>query len=415
MIPRFAPTATPLEVAAFLKDVVAAPSDDVGVEEFERAFAEWLEARHALFVSSGRMGFRLILKALGLGPQDEVVVPAFTYFAIPAMARHAGCRVVYADIEPATYEMTAAGVEAVLTPATRAVVATHLFGRTCPMESLRALCEPRGIAIIEDCAQCVGGRVGGSLAGTCSTASYFTFGNTKNFSTFSGGMVVTDDDDAAARMRAEVALFSPVPRGYLVKQGITAAAMFMATRRALFNLFVAPVLHAGRREREDLVHRTFEEAAHVVSEEELLTLSRRPGRAQAAAGMRQLRVVETSNIFRRERGNRLLGMLEGRGVSGLPARAERRGDHLFVSFAIRRPGRLRFGDLLRRHGTDFSPGYMAACSALPQLGGRAGLCPAAERVGREIIHLPLYPNLSDGDLERIADAVVRSDREVSSP
>ncbi|MFH1531306.1 MAG: DegT/DnrJ/EryC1/StrS family aminotransferase [Pseudomonadota bacterium] len=416
MIPRFSPATTPWETARFLLDAMSpGAGDGARVARFEEAFARWQGARHVLFVPSGRMGLYLLLAAAGYPRGAEVVVPGFTYFAIPAMLRHLGLRVVYADVEPTTYEISAATVEAVITSETRAIIPTHLFGRTCPMDGLEVLARSRGLDLIEDCAQACGARSGDLRAGSRGRAAYFTFGITKNFSTYSGGVVATSDDALAADMRGLMAGFAPAGRGALIKQGITAGAMNVATWPAVFSLSLAPVLRRARVSDADPVHLRFEEAVAPITDDQIDRLRWLPGAAQAAAGLRQLATVDARNEERRRLGAALTAALEDRGVPGGPAPAAPDGDHIYVSFALRRSSRERFGGHLRRAGIDFSPGYMTACSRLPELGGTPGRCPEAEAVEREIVHLPLYPGLRDADIGRIADGVAAADRAVEAP
>ncbi len=410
MIPRFSPATTPWETLRFLVDALK-PAHGGGdaVARFEDAFASWQGVDHVLFVPSGRMGLYLILEAAGYPRGAEVVVPAFTYFAIPAVLQNLGLRVVYADVDPGTFEITAQTVEAVITPKTRAIIPTHLFGRTCPMPDLEALARARGVDLIEDCAQACGAMMDRVRAGSRGRAAYFTFGITKNFSTYSGGLVATSDDGLAQDMRARMADFAAPGRGALIKQGITAGAMNVATQRAVFNLSLAPVLRRARVADADPVHTRFEESVAPISDAQIERLRWRPGAAQAQAGLRQLETVDARNEERRRVGAALLAALAARGVRGLPAPAEPGGDHIYVSFALRRAAREGFGRALRRAGVDFSPGYMTACSRLPALGGTPGSCPRAEAVEREVVHVPLYPGLGAGDIERIAAGVATAD------
>ena len=413
MIPRFEPTTTLFEALQFLLDsATRSLSDRSDVRRFERDFATWQGAEDALFVPSGRMGLWLTLKALNYPAGSEIVVPSFTYFAIPAVIRFAGLVPVYADIDPATYEITAATVNPVLTGKTCAILPTHLFGRTCPMPELQELAQSKGLDIIEDCAQSCGAMIGTRRSGSLGRASYFTFGITKNFSTFSGGMVVSQDGELVRKMAVERDRFSDSSRSYLIKQGVTAAAMSVATRRAIFNLSLSPLVRLGKKSDADPVHKSFEEQVHEVTSDVMTRLKWRPGAPQALAGFRQLAVVERKNQMRRERGMALLAALARRGVSGLPAGPEEEGDHIFMSFALRRRERSAFGTRLRGQEVDFSSGYMSACGAIPALGGRPGLCEEGERAAREIVHLPLYPGLEERDIERIADGVAQADREV---
>ncbi len=411
MIPRFAPTARALETLAFLADLVRRPGSGEEVREFERAFARYQGTEHALFVPSGRLGLLLILGALDYPTGSEVILPAFTYFAIPAAVRFAGLTPVYADIDPATYELTPDSVRAVMSGRTRAVVPTHLFGLTCPLPELERVCAPAGIDLIEDCAQACGADLGGMKAGSFGRAAYFTFGITKNFTTFSGGMVTCRDAEAYRRMRGMLDGFATAARGRLLKEGITALAMRTATLRPLFNLLLVPLLRWGPRDRPDPVHRAFEEKPRLIDERMAAGLRWRPVDAQARAGRRQLAVLDRKNAARRRRGGELLAALRAAGCDGLPAAAgPGLGDHIYMSFAILRPDRHRYAAQLRRLGVDVSPGYMSDCSSLPGFGGKPGTCPAAAAVERDILHLPLYPDLSSRDIGKIAAAVAEADR-----
>lgn len=414
MIPRFSPAATWQESLAFLADTVRLRDDRATVAEFEAAFANWVGVSAAHFVPSGRMGLAVLLDALGYPDGAEVIVPAFTYFAIPALLRLTGHKVVYADVEPTTFEISAASVKPLITDRTAAIIPTHLFGRTCPVKGLVKLCSQHGLDLLEDCAQSSGARAGHQRTGALGRAAYFTFGITKNFTTFSGGMVTTSDEALSHRMRQALDTFGRPSTRKLIKEGGTALSMFVATRPLLFGATLGPLLRFSPKADADPVHNAFKEPPRALSRKDLMNHQWLPGAAQAAAGLRQLQTIDARNEERRQLGNSLLQMLRTRGVAGPPAAAAPGGDHIFVSFALRHPDRAAFGKALRRHGVDFSPGYMSACSALPDLGGRPGLCPEAEKVEREVVHLPLYPGLTEARLERIADGVAAAAREVGA-
>lgn len=406
MIPRFKPTATTGEIVAFLGDLIRMPScAGPEVVRFEETFARYIGVPHAVFVPSGRMGLWLILKACGYPPGSEIVLPAFTYFAIPAVVRAAGLTPVYADIEPDTYELSPGSVEKVLTGRTCAVVPTHLFGRTCDIAGLKRLCAPGGIDLIEDCAQSCGATVGGRMTGSLTRAAYFTFGITKNFTTFSGAMVTCADKAMRAAIVAALEGFAPARRTRLFKEAIVALGMQTATARSIFNISLAPILRCGAPENPDLVHRLFEEKCGPIEPGAFARLGWRPVAAQARAGMRQLLTIDAKNAARRRHGAALLELLKALEFDGTPAAAEPGGDHVFMSFAVRCPDRYRAAARLRRMGVDVSPGYMIDCASVPDLGGRPGLCPNSQSVHDSILHLPLYPELRPRDIERIVRAI----------
>ena len=125
------------------------------IERFEQAFAARLGDVRAISTSYGRMAFYYILKAFDFPPGGEIIFPALTFWVMPEIARRAGLTPVFADVDPATFNLTAAAIERVITPRTVAVVPTHLWGLPCDMEDILSITARAGIAVIEDCAHAI--------------------------------------------------------------------------------------------------------------------------------------------------------------------------------------------------------------------------------------------------------------------
>lgn len=172
-------------------------------QDLEREFAARQGARHAVAVSSGSAGIHLAALAAGVGPGDEVIVPAVGFVADAHAAHWCGGKSVFADVESAERPVVdPASVAALITDRTKAVVAIHMFGYSCDIEALQELCAERGIAILEDCCEAAGATFpGGDPIGTWSLAGCFSFFAKTQLPVGEGGIVVTDDDEAAARMR----------------------------------------------------------------------------------------------------------------------------------------------------------------------------------------------------------------------
>jgi dTDP-3-amino-3,4,6-trideoxy-alpha-D-glucose transaminase len=171
------------------------------VSGFEEEFAAYCGTRHAVGVANGTEAITIALRAIGVCPGDEVVVPSFTFYASAEAIPPTGATPVFCDIDPDTYCITAETVRAVLTPRTRAVIAVHLFGNVSPIAEIEAL----GVPVLEDAAQAAGSTVGedGELrAGALGTAATFSFFPSKNLGGFGdGGMITTSDDEVAERAR----------------------------------------------------------------------------------------------------------------------------------------------------------------------------------------------------------------------
>jgi dTDP-3-amino-3,4,6-trideoxy-alpha-D-glucose transaminase len=172
------------------------------VEAFERELAAFLGVRHVVGVANGTDAITIALRGLGVGPGDEVIVPSFTFYASAEAIPHTGARPVFCDVDPATFCVTAETVERALTPATKAVIAVHLFGRAAPIGDLRRLLDGRGVAVLEDSAQAAGARSGGQRAGSLGDAATFSFFPSKNLFCFGdGGAIATNDDEVAEHVR----------------------------------------------------------------------------------------------------------------------------------------------------------------------------------------------------------------------
>jgi dTDP-4-amino-4,6-dideoxygalactose transaminase len=169
------------------------------VEAFEAELAAWVGARHALGVANGTEAITIALRALGVGPGDEVVVPSFTFYASAEAIPPTGARAVFCDVDPETFLVTPDTVRAALTPRTKAVIAVHLFGNVAPVAELTAL----GVPVVEDAAQALGARAAdGRHAGALGTLATLSFYPSKNLGAFGdGGAVLTGDAELAERVR----------------------------------------------------------------------------------------------------------------------------------------------------------------------------------------------------------------------
>jgi len=172
------------------------------VAELEREIASYLGVAEGVGVASGTDALFLSLKALGVGPGDEVLTTPFTFIATAEAAANLGAVPRFVDIEEATFNIDAALLADAITERTRAVIAVHLFGHPADMEVCRAICDERGIPLVEDCAQSLGAEVGGRKAGSFGEASAFSFFPTKNLGAAGdAGMICTDDAELAAKLR----------------------------------------------------------------------------------------------------------------------------------------------------------------------------------------------------------------------
>ena len=166
------------------------------VAEFESRFAAYHGAKHGIATSNGTTALIASIMAHDIGASNEVIIPAFTFFATASCILSTGACPVFADIDPDTFCMSPQSAEAVITEKTKAIMPVHLYGHPADMPAFEALCRKHNLILLEDAAQAHGAAIGERNVGTWGTAS-FSFYPTKNMTTTEGGMVLTNDDEIA--------------------------------------------------------------------------------------------------------------------------------------------------------------------------------------------------------------------------
>lgn len=170
------------------------------VKSFEDEFAAYLGVKNAIAVNNGTVALDLAIKALDLEPGSEIITPAFTFIATANCALYQGLRPVFADVDEKTFNIDPDDLQERITPRTKAVIGVHLYGQPFQISAVQEICQDRSIALVEDCAQAHGAEWKGKKVGSFGTGC-FSFYPTKNMTTGEGGMITTDDDALAARLR----------------------------------------------------------------------------------------------------------------------------------------------------------------------------------------------------------------------
>jgi dTDP-4-amino-4,6-dideoxygalactose transaminase len=322
--------------------------------DFEQSFARFCGVEHAVGAGSGTGALHMALLAYGVGPGHEVITVAHTFAATVEAILHAGASPVFVDVDPATYTMDPAQIEAAITPRTRAIIPVHLYGQCADMDAINAIAGKRGLVVIEDAAQAHGARIGERRAGSLGEMACFSFYPAKNLGAFGdAGMVVTRDAEKARAVRLFADHGSP-----------------------------------------DKYHHT------------ILGYNYRCDAIQAAVLNVKLRRLKQWNEQRR-RAAQKYGELLG-GIEGVTVPAER-FYHVYHLYVIRVAERDRLREFLSKRSIATGLHYPVPMHLQPILAGHAqaksGALPVTERVVGEILSLPMFPDLTDAQVVEVAGAI----------
>jgi dTDP-4-amino-4,6-dideoxygalactose transaminase len=329
------------------------------VAQLEEAVARLCHARHAVGCASGTDAILLPLKALGLEPGDEVITTAFTFFATAGTIHNAGGTPVFVDIDPGTFNISPEAIEAAITPRTRAIVVVHLFGQLAPMERILPVAARHGLPVIEDACQAIGARrrIEGEwrLAGETGWVGTLSFFPSKNLGGYGdGGMMVTQDDAAADRLRRLR-------------------------------------LHGGTRQ---YFHEEVGTNSRLDTLQAAVLLAKLPFLAEWSAGRRR-------NAEHYQAG--LAGLAGLRTPATDPA-----NEHIFHQYVVRAERRDDLQAFLRDREIGTAIYYPLALHLQPcfaHLGYRPGSLPVTEQAMADVLALPIYPELTAAQRDWVIESI----------
>lgn len=334
------------ELTAAIEKVLKSTAFIMGpeVSAFENAVAEHLGVKHALGCNSGTDALFIALRALNIGPGDEVITSPFTFFATAEAISHVGATPVFVDIDEASMNLDPALVEAAITPRTKALIPVHLFGRPCDMDALLALATKHGLKVVEDCAQSFGATWKGKQTGTIGDIGCYSFFPSKNLGAYGdGGLMVTNDDTLAAEMKM---------------------LRVHGSRKKYYNETV------GYNSRLDTI--------------------------QAAILQVKLPHIARWNEQRRAVAERYRDLLAGNPRIITPEIVE---GHVFHQYTLRVKGQDRdaLQAKLAEQGIGTMVYYPVPCHKLKlyQESHAQVTCPVAERLAAEVLSLPIWPEMDD--------------------
>ena len=327
------------------------------VKRFEETFSAYIGVKNSIACSNGTVALDLALKAIDIGPGDEVISPAFTFIATANAILYQGSKPVFVDVDPRTFNIDPQDLQEKITTRTKAIIGVHLYGQPFDLRAVQQICDDHHLALIEDCAQAHGAEYDGRRVGGFGTGC-FSFYPTKNMTTGEGGMITTNDDLLAAKLRlmrnhGDTGKYNHVTLGY----------------------------------------------------------NYRMTNIQGAIGQVQLKRLDNFNQKRIENAEFLDANLDSEGLT-TPFR-ESRVRHVYNQYVVRveagfLASREKFMEDLGSKGIGCAVHYPKPVYRQPlyqQLGLDRVVCPVAEDVSQRVVSLPVHPSLSQTDLEYIAKTV----------
>ncbi len=373
------------------------------VERFQVKFAEWLGVESAFAFWKGRVAMYAILKCLGIGEGDEVILPGYTCVMDVNPIEYLGAKPIYVDIEPVTYNMDVSLLAEKITPRTKAIVAQHTYGYPCEMDAIMEIANRHGIPVVEDCCLALGSRYKGRLCGTFGVASYWSFQWNKPFTTGIGGMATTDDTELAEKIEA-------IRKAELVRPPAKASLM-LTIQRVIYRLFIYPRTTALATSmfrwltKKHLVvgSSTTCEFEPTMAEDFFMGISS----GQARAGLQQMKKIEKNIAHRKAMRKTYDNLLceAGWNVPEIPEYME----PVLVRYPVRvadkelaiaeAPG--KFIEL----GTWFECPLHPIETPMHLYGYFEGMCPVAEKACSEVVNLPTHPRAHEATARKSVEFV----------
>lgn len=344
------------DVDAAIRRVVDSQAFILGpeVESLEREVAALCGTKHAVGVSSGSEALHLAMMAAGIGPGDEVVTSAFTFFATAGAIHVLGAKVVFADIDPRTFNIQPTEIEKRITKNTKAIIPVHLYGQCAEMDEILAVAKRHNLLVIEDAAQAIGAEYKGRKAGSLGHMGCFSFYPTKNLSCYGdGGMITTDSDEFADRLRALR-------------------------------------VHGGKRKYYY----------------DFVGVNARLDALQAAVLRAKVKYLPGWNERRREIARFYDERLKDANV--VTPYVAPHCVHVYHQYVIRSLNRDALQSFLKERGVDtmvYYPVPLHLQNCFASLGYKEGDLPESERAAREVLALPIFPEMTQEEMAYVADTI----------
>jgi perosamine synthetase len=376
------------------------------VEKYEAQFAEWFDVNCAFSFWKGRVAFYAILKAMGIGIDDEVILPGYTCVMDVNPVKYLGAKPIYVDIEPDTFNMRTALLKEKVTKNTKAIIAQHTYGYPCEMDAIMDIAGANGISVIEDCCLAFGSKYKGRTLGTFGKAAYFSFQWNKPYTTGLGGMAITNDADLAEKIQAAQAEMMCAPCGKEV--------FMLWAQLIVYRLFIYPRTTALA---QTLFRYLTKKGAVVGSSntcefEPVMTSDFFKGLSavQARSGLRQLKRIEANISHRKRIADHYDRLLQEKGWQGRKF-DKATMDPVMVRYPVRIAEKTKALSEAANAGVELGSWFECPLhpieTPLAAYDYEVGMCPEAERACNQVVNLPLHPRAGERTARRSVEFISR--------
>jgi dTDP-4-amino-4,6-dideoxygalactose transaminase len=376
------------------------------IEQYEREFSEVCQGKQAFAFWKGRVALYAILKAMGIGPGDEVILPGYTCVVDVNPVKYLGAKPVYVDIEPLTYNIDVNLLEQKITPNTKIIIAQHTYGYPCHMDAIMNIADKNDTPIIEDCCHAFGSKYRGKTVGTFGKAAYFSSQWNKHFTTGLGGMAIVSDMELAEKITSlcEKELCQPSRK----------ELMLLAAQLAVYRAFVYPRTTALAQ----AVFRYLAKKAVVIGSSSTFEFEpkmvhdffKAMSTVQAHSGLKQLEKIEHNIAHRKKMADFYDQLLEEKNWS-----ARKYDRSTMEPVMVRYPVRITQKNkaLAEAAKVGIELGSWFECPLHPieiplaAYDYELGMCPEAEKASDEVVNLPLHPRADERTARRSVEFITR--------
>lgn len=376
------------------------------IEQYEQSFAEVFGVKRAFAFWKGRVALYAILKALGVGADDEIIVPGYTCVMNVNPIKYLGAKPIYVDIEPTTFNINVDLLREKITSRTKAVIAQHTYGYPCDMDSIMNIANENGVPVIEDCCLALGSRYKGGLVGTFGKAAYFSFQWNKPYTTGLGGMAITSDNNLAEKIESLCA-------GEMCKPLRKEIVMLWA-QLVVYRLFVYPKTTAFvQRLFRYLTKKEIVVGSSSTSEFNPAMTSdffKAASCVQARYGLRQLKKFEKNLAHRKEMAQLYDRLLEEK---GWPARKYKASaiQPIMVRYPVRIAQKNEALAEAAKAGIELGSWFECPLhpieTPLAAYDYETGMCGEAEKASNEVVNLPLHLRVDEKTAKRTVEFITK--------